>query len=268
MAIDVYLSAGRPANQEQEDFLQAVERFLKQHDLNPLTPGRSHLVNKQPLKAVEQCMRTCKGIVVVAYERLYAPLAIERRGGPDKQEHPDAIVPTVWNQVEGAIGYTLGLPVLIIAQKGLRSEALLENKYDWIVQWVDVDAKALLTSGFTGVFADWRNEIDAAEKARAAKELAAAKEKELAAAKEKELTAAKPAPAPLDYGGRTIAQILGDLKPGQAWKVGLALFALVSSLVGYAYKLGVRDGARAQASAASRPAQTSSLTPAPTARAR
>lgn len=264
MAIDVYLSAGRPANQEQEDFLQAVERFLKQHDLNPLTPGRSHLVNKQPLKAVEQCMRTCKGIVVVAYERLYAPIAIERRGGPDKQEHPDAIVPTVWNQVEGAIGYTLGLPVLIIAQKGLRSEALLENKYDWIVQWVDVDAKALLTSGFTGVFADWRNEIDAAEKARAAKELAAAKEKEQAAAKE--LAAAKAPPAPLDYGGRTIAQILGDLKPGQAWKVGIALFALISSMVGYAYKLGVRDGARAPASvSSSRPAQTSSVTSAPTA---
>jgi hypothetical protein len=265
MAIDVYLSAGRPANQEQEDFLQAVERFLKQHDLNPLTPGRSHLANKQPLKAVEQCMRTCKGIVVVAYERLYAPLAIERRGGPDKQEHPDAIVPTVWNQVEGAIGYTLGLPVLIIAQKGLRSEALLENKYDWIVQWVDVDAKELLTSGFTGVFADWRNEIDAAEKARAAKESAAAKE----LADAKALAAAKPAPAPVDYGGRTIAQILGDLKPGQAWKVGLALFALISSMVGYAYKLGVRDGARAQASASSASLpRTSSAISAPTARAR
>ena len=49
MAIDVYLSAGRPANAEQENFHQAVESFLRQRDLNPRTPGRTHLANKQPL---------------------------------------------------------------------------------------------------------------------------------------------------------------------------------------------------------------------------
>lgn len=227
MAIDVYLSAGKPANAEQEDFLQAVERFLRQHDLNPRTPGRTHLANKQPLKAVEQCMRTCKGIVVVAYERLYAPVAIERRGGAERQDLKDAIVPTVWNQVEGAMAYTLGLPVLILAQKGLRSEALLESKYDWNVQWIDVDAKTLLSAEFNSVFDDWRKEIDVAEKA-----------KPLQAA------ATPPATAPVDPGNRTIGQLLKDLKPGQAWKVGLALFGLLSALVTYSYRQGVRDGAR------------------------
>ena len=228
MAIDVYLSAGRPATKEQEEFLQAVERFLKQHDLNPLTPGRSHLANKQPLKAVEKCMHGCKGIVVVAYERLYAPLAIELRGGPDKKEHEHAMVPTVWNQVEGAMAYTLGLPVLIIAQKGLRSEALLESKYDWNVQWVDVDAKSLLTSDFGSVFNDWRSDIDAAETVRAEKAKVAAQ--------------APAAVPPADYSNRTIGQILKDLKPGQAWKVGLALVGLMSALVTYSYKQGMRDG--------------------------
>jgi hypothetical protein len=226
MAIDVYLSAGRPANAGQEDFLQAVERFLRQNDLNPLTPGRTYLANKQPLKAVAQCMHSCKGIVVVAYERLYAPIAIELRGGPEQKDRKDAIVPTVWNQVEGAMGYTLGLPVLIIAQNGLRSEALLENKYDWNVQWVDVDAKSLLTPEFNSVFNDWRNEIQTAEKSKAA---------------------ALP-PAPVDPGGRSIAQLIGDLKPGQAWKVGVALVTIVSGAFGLGYKSALRAQPRAPSS--------------------
>ena len=228
MAIDVYLSAGKPANAEQEAFLQAVERFLRQHDLNPRTPGRTHLANKQPLRAVEQCMRTCKGIVVVAYERLYAPVAIERRGGPEQKGLEEAIVPTVWNQVEGAMAYTLGLPVLILAQKGLRSEALLESKYDWNVQWVDVDAGSLLTQDFVSVFDDWRKEIDVAEQPKTLPP-----------------AAIPAAPAPVDPGNRTIGQLLKDLKPGQAWKVGLAMFGLLSALVTYSYRQGLRDGARA-----------------------
>ena len=242
MAIDVYLSAGKPANAEQEAFLEAVERFLRQRDLNPRTPGRTHLANKQPLKAVEQCMRTCKGIVVVAYERLYAPVAIARRGGPEQKGLEDAIVPTVWNQVEGAMAYTLGLPVLIIAQKGLRSEALLESKYDWNVQWVDVDAQSLLTPDFVSVFDDWRKEIDVAEQARTLPP-----------------PATPPVPAAVDTGNKTIGQLLKELKPGQAWKVGLALFGLMSALVTYSYKQGVRDGTGTASSAPS--AASSSRSP-------
>ena len=229
MAIDVYLSAGKPANAEQENFLQAVERFLRQHDLNPRTPGRTHLANKQPLKAVEQCMRSCKGIVVVAYERLYAPVAIERRGGPEQKGLEDAIVPTVWNQVEGAMAYTLGLPVLIIAQKGLRSEALLESKYDWNVQWVDVDARSLLTPDFVSVFEDWRKEIDAAEQSRAAKPP----------------SVAAPAPRSDTPETKTVAQLIGELKPGQAMTVATILFGLISGAFGLGRELGKATAPRA-----------------------
>ena len=223
MAIDVYLSAGRPANAEQENFLQAVESFLRQRDLNPRTPGRTHLANKQPLKAVEQCMRTCKAIVVVAYERLYAPVAIERRGGSEQQNLENAIVPTVWNQVEGAMAYTLGLPVLILAQKGLRSEALLESKYDWNVQWVDVDARALLTQDFGSVFDDWRKEIDVAEQAKGAVKAPA--------------SAAAPS-APANPAERTIGQLLGELTPGQALLVATVIGGLISGAFGLGRELG------------------------------
>jgi hypothetical protein len=223
MAIDVYLSAGRPANAEQESFLQAVEHFLRQRDLNPRTPGRTHLANKQPLKAVEQCMRTCKGIVVVAYERLYAPVAIERRGGSEQQNLADAIVPTVWNQVEGAMAYTLGLPVLILAQKGLRSEALLESKYDWNVQWVDVDARELLTQDFGSVFDDWRKEIDVAEQAKDAV---------------KAPVSAAASSRPANPAERTIGQLLGELKPGQALLVATVVGGLISGAFGLGRELG------------------------------
>ena len=246
MAIDVYLSAGKPANAEQDDFLQAVERFLRQRGLNPITPGRNHTANKQPLKVVEQCMRTCKGIVVVAYERLYAPVAVERRGGPERKDLENAILPTVWNQVEGAMAYTLGLPVLIIAQNGLRSEALLESKYDWNVQWVDVDARSLLAQDFVSVFDDWRREIDAAEQAKAAKP-----SPEIA-----------PPARPADPSGRTVAQIIGELKPGQAMTVGTILFGLISGAFGLGRELGKATAPRSASPPPSMQASTLASTPA------
>ena len=43
-------------------------------------------------------------------------------------------LPTVWNQIEAAMAYTLGRPLLVIVEDGLVSEGLLEGKYDWIVQ--------------------------------------------------------------------------------------------------------------------------------------
>ena len=228
MAIDVFLSAGRPANAQQAEFLEAVERFLRQNGMNPRTPGRTHQGNKQPLKVVAQCMRECEGIVVVAYERIYAAVATERRGGTDESTWRDAMVPTVWNQVEGTMAYTLGLPVLVVAQNGLRSEALLESKYDWNVRWMDLDPQLLHEEDFRSVFEDWRKDVEVAVKAKAA-------------------TAPVPGAGPSragpqgDASNPTIGTILTALKGGSGWKVITTAFTVLSGTFFLGYKLGVRD---------------------------
>lgn len=128
--MNVFFSVGSPSTPAQEQFSERVRQFLAREGLTPLTPGQTHNLNLQPLKAVEECMRSCSGVVVLAFERIHVTRGVERRGGAQPRKVDGQNLPTVWNQVEGAMGYTRGLPLLVLAENGLRADALLENKYD------------------------------------------------------------------------------------------------------------------------------------------
>ena len=156
----IFLSVGRTSTKEQEDFVKAVEDFLQSHGLIPQTLGRTFFSSIQPLKAVDDLMRQCCGVVVVAFERIQIVTGIEKRGSPEEHRLESTALPTVWNQIEAAMAYTLSHPLLVIIENGLRSEGLLERGYDWYVNWVNLSEVALNEKEFQGVFADWRRRVD------------------------------------------------------------------------------------------------------------
>jgi len=65
-------------------------------------------------------------------------------------------LPTPWNQIEAAMAYAAGLPFLVIVEKGLREEGLLDRGYDWYVQTITPDIAALVSTEFNGILASWR----------------------------------------------------------------------------------------------------------------
>lgn len=219
----IFFSVGSHSTAQQADFTTALERFLVQEGLVPQTPGRNYATNRQPLKAIEQCMRSCSGAVVLAFERFHLVEAIERRGGRGARTIHGQNMPTVWNQIEGAMAYTKGLPLLVLAEQGLREDALLENKYDWNVQWIDLDPALLASSNFRGVFNDWKSQLSPSPEPAVPVE-------------------AVPAPAVgtvvTNPANRTVRDLLGDLPPAQLWTVFTVLFGLASGIGGLAYKLG------------------------------
>lgn len=159
MPAKVFLSVGSTANDTQEDFVRLMERFLESSGLTPQTVGRSYFSSKQPLAAIDELLQECAGTVIIAYERIHLATAVEKRGGPKEKPLDGLNLPTVWNQIEATMAYTLGHPLLVLVEKGLKYEGLLEEGYDWFVQEIDLDQSVFDNRMFQGVFADWKKRI-------------------------------------------------------------------------------------------------------------
>jgi len=156
--MDVFVSVGVAATPAHEEFIAAIESRLKAAELAPKTVGRNAFSSDAPLKHVIDLMNECHGAVVIALERSSFPMGVEKRAGKETPLE-NVKLPTIWNQTEAVMAYTRGLPLLVIAQKGLKSEGLLESKYDWNVQWVEPTEASLATPAFLGIFESWKKKV-------------------------------------------------------------------------------------------------------------
>jgi hypothetical protein len=209
-ALDVFVSVGGIATAEQEAFVRAVEDRLRSEGLVPHTVGRNTFSSDAPLKTVTELMDKCSGTVIIALERSYFPMGVDKRGGPKESPLADVRLPTPWNQIEAAMSYARGLPLMVIVEAGLKSEGLLEHGYDWYVQWVKPEVAALHSNEFNGVLASWKEKMSVGPKKAA------------------------PAKPPAEL---TVAELIGGLKPVQLWSVLAALAALVAGAFALGGKL-------------------------------
>src|SRR5271165_38380 len=198
---DVFVSVGGTANDQQEAFVRAVEDRLRSEGLIPHTVGRNTFSSDAPLKAVTQLMDTCSGAVVIALERSYFPNGVERRGGPKETPLAHIKLPTPFNQIEAAMSYSRGLPLMVIVEEGLKMEGLLERGYDWYVQIVKPDPAALTTAEFNGVLSAWKAKLTQRP--------------------------TKPT-APKNPAELTLGELFSSMKPSQLWSLLGAIAALVA----------------------------------------
>jgi hypothetical protein len=210
---NVFVSVGGTATNEQEVFVRAVEDRLRSEGLIPCTVGRNTFSSDAPLRTVTELLDKCSGVVVIALERTYFPTGTEKRGGPKEAKLGEVKLPTPWNHVEAAMGYTRGLPLLVIVESGLRSEGLLERGNDWYVQSVRPEPQALTSLEFNGVLASWKSKITQRPSGKSRH----------------------------DSGSRipsdmTVGELISSLKPTQLWSVLVALAAIVAG----AFALGAR----------------------------
>jgi hypothetical protein len=208
--LNVFVSVGGTATEQQEAFVRAVEDSLRSEGLVPHTVGRNTFSADAPLKAVTELLDRCSGTLVIALERSYFPLGTEKRGGPKAFALADVKLPTPWNHIEAAMAYARGLPLMVVVEAGLRSEGLLERGYDWYVQSVKPEAAALSTNEFNGVLASW---------------------------KQKMITTPKKASSSKTPSDLTVAELLGGLRPVQLWSVLVALAGVVAGAFALGGKL-------------------------------
>jgi hypothetical protein len=200
MAHSIFISVGRTVCPEQEAFVSALEEYIRSQGFVPRAVGRSDFSSNHPLKFIQSLMNECVGTVIVAFERVRVIDGIERKGSPEEQKISNQILPTVWNQIEAAMAYVLGHPLLVIVENGARDEGLLEAGYDWYVQRVDLNPATFGKKQFIGVFADWKRRVE-----------------------ENALRQRK-----VDVANLTVGEIFTSVKPAQLWAILGALAAIVA----------------------------------------
>jgi hypothetical protein len=210
MSTRVFVSVGRTATTEQEEHVARIFQLLRVQGMDPICVGRTKFSAQNPLVQIRDEMRTCAGLVVIAFERLHITAGTELRGGGLAKDLAEQRMPTVWNQIEAAMGYVQDKPLLMIVEKGLRLEGLLSPRYDWYVQEVSLAPAAVSTDEFVGIFADWKTRVES----QASK-----------------LTST---PSPVDLQKITVSQIWSSLTVPQLVAVFgfLAVFATGAATVG------------------------------------
>ena len=104
-------------------------------------------------------MRECAGTIIIAFERIYVESGTELRGGESAQLIQHEKIPSIWNQIEAGMAYVLDHPLLVIKERGLKKEGILEFGYDWYVQNVDLDPEIVKSVPFLGIFKDWKKRV-------------------------------------------------------------------------------------------------------------
>jgi hypothetical protein len=210
----VFISVGRAATERQKEFVRSTEQLLLQRSMQPC---RAQFSSVQPLKKIEEVMRQCAGTVIIAFERVFVERGSELRSGEDEKALESERLPSVWNQIEAAMAYGMGHPLLVLCETGLRIEGLLDDRYDWYVQRIALDKKLLLSEEFQGVFADWEERV----RRRA-----------------DEVSPAPQGSGPVDAQSLTLGQIISSMTPSQIWGVGAAVVPALAGLVYLAFWLG------------------------------
>jgi hypothetical protein len=178
--------------------------------------GRNEWSFEQPLRAVRRVVKECDGVVIVAFTRYSFESGTEQGKGGEKLPLTGVQLPTVWNQIEATMGYVNELPLLVIAEHGLKSEGLLEARYDWQVFWTDFAPGHFRTDHFVGFLDSWKRHVIEQSKLREAHS--------------KELN--------LDLSKITVRQLIGYMSIGQVWSTLSAIVGLIVSVATIAYRIG------------------------------
>jgi len=130
MSSSIFLSYPKPYLKRQEEFIEKVMKYLQDRELRPRTLGVTDYDMDAPLTAIRRLMLESNGLVTIAFRR---SLIKEGVGKPDSDiEEEEYDLSNKWLtspycQIEPAMAFQLGLPVLILREKGVIAEGILEK---------------------------------------------------------------------------------------------------------------------------------------------
>ncbi|MBD80486.1 MAG: hypothetical protein CL840_16335 [Crocinitomicaceae bacterium] len=211
MAIKVFISKGSATTTKQREFIDGVLHTLDVSGLSPRIMFENEWSHEQPLTAIKKVIKECSGAVIIAFERTIIKEGFElKKDG--KEDLANTTLPTPWNQIEAAMAYSYGLPLLVIAENGLKSEGLIEQGYDWNVYWTELSVEAAKSESFKGFLNSWKKSVVEFH-SRPSKELS-------------------------DPGKLTVAQLLRVMNIPQLWSLFAAIVSLLIAVATFAYKTG------------------------------
>lgn len=127
--IPVFLSYPTPCTDGQRVFVRAVWEYLKTRGITARTLGVTDYNLSAPLHGVRRIMLECNGMITIAFRRMHieSGYVMARAAGEDDEPVQDAWATSPWAQIEPSMAYQLGLPILLLREKGVLRDGLLEG---------------------------------------------------------------------------------------------------------------------------------------------
>jgi hypothetical protein len=131
MAISIFLSYPKPCFKKQQLFVDKIYSYLCERGFEPRTLGVTDYDMDAPLTAIRRLMLESNGVLTIAFRRCYIENGTARlRTDVDKQSETslkNIWLTTPWAHIEPAMAFQLGLPVLILREKDVLADGLLEK---------------------------------------------------------------------------------------------------------------------------------------------
>lgn len=131
MKIPVFLSYPKPCFSAQKQFINRVRKHLDLRGFGPRTLGVTDYDMDAPLRAIRRLMLECNGLITVAFRRTFVEKGTARFRTDVKEltESPisRAWLTTPWAHIEPAMAYQLGLPILLLRERGVLDDGILER---------------------------------------------------------------------------------------------------------------------------------------------
>jgi hypothetical protein len=157
----IFISIGKPYAEPQREFLDELIKLLRSCNIEPRVVNKTDYSTGNPLKDISRIMRECHGAIIVAYERTYFGTGLEKRKSAQERRIKSVRYTTPWNQIEAAMAFALGLPIIVMMETGLLEEGLLEEKYDWYIERVPISAEAFSNDDVRGRIEAWCRRVQA-----------------------------------------------------------------------------------------------------------
>lgn len=129
--ISIFLSYPKPCFGRQKEFIARIRAYLEQRGLEPRTLGVTDYDMSAPLTSIRRLMIESNGLLTVAFRRTFVEKGTARLRtdveGLTEAPIDGTWLTTPWAHIEPAMAYQLGLPILILREKGVLDDGILER---------------------------------------------------------------------------------------------------------------------------------------------
>lgn len=109
----------------QEELVQEIKKILEKEKIDVTTVSRKDYPNVGAISEVRRVINECSGTLIIGFRQLEVIKGTWRKGTEEASSVEDIALPTTWNHVEAGMAAMVGLPMLILVERGV-GEGLFE----------------------------------------------------------------------------------------------------------------------------------------------
>jgi len=126
----VFLSYPKPFLQSQQLFINELSAYLTEGGFLPRTLGVTDYDVDEPLTAIRRLMLECNGLLTIAFRRSNIITGVGNPSsdvGASEYQITNRWLTSPWCHIEPAMAFQIGLPILILREKGVIADGILEK---------------------------------------------------------------------------------------------------------------------------------------------